>query len=418
MGSKSKTSADEASKKYMEKLDKIILATTDSEEEGSDIECEPCSKIFSSVQVYKQHLNSKKHYKMVSKLKTMAKMGDAATKKKPTYDPNHSADDSGDEQLYCDVCDKEMSGYKNYMAHLNGSIHTKNLKQQKLRDKIKVMKGFDEDALDEVEDDTLQKPFARCSTCGTTFYGPESYQQHLKGANHKKKLRQLKIIESLKNDETAAGNDMDVTYRCEACSKSFSGPVPYKMHLMSSVHQKELQRVKTEEELKDLFEKDEDSDKLVCKECKKAFPDAFSFKSHIANNSHGKQKVKDTLFDFVEANPDIVAVKSVQNVSDDEEDDNPNEKENFKNGQYFLVCKLCHASFSGPESARDHLESKKHMKIKIERAQKKALKDKLKGKQNVKDRERSATAYSEKVNPAANSKPKRASENPDDFEMI
>ncbi|KAG8179676.1 hypothetical protein JTE90_021273 [Oedothorax gibbosus] len=282
------------------------------------------------------------------------------------------------------------------------------------------MKEFDKDALDEVEDDTIQKPFARCSTCGTTFYGPESYQQHLKGANHKKKLRQLKIIETLKKDETAAGNDMDVkgTYRCEACSKSFSGPVPYKMHLMSSVHQKELQRVKTEEELKYLFEKEEDSDKLVCKECKKAFPDAFSFKSHIANNSHGKQKVKETLFGFVEANPDIVAVKSVQNISDDEEENNLNEKENFRNGHYFLVCKLCHASFSGPESARDHLESKKHMKIKIERAQKKALKDKLKDKQNVKDRESSLTAYREKNNQAANSKPKGASDIPDDFEMI
>ncbi|KAG8179677.1 hypothetical protein JTE90_021274 [Oedothorax gibbosus] len=64
----------------MDKLDQI-LATTDSEEECSDIECEPCSKIFSSVQEYKQHLHSKKHYKMVSKLKTLAKMGGATTKK-------------------------------------------------------------------------------------------------------------------------------------------------------------------------------------------------------------------------------------------------------------------------------------------------------------------------------------------------
>lgn len=376
-----KASDDEMAKKYMEKVDQLLL--TDSDDEYPDIECVTCSKSFPTVQMFEQHLNSKKHYKMMNKMKSMQKLGPDAPKRKSAEDPLINSD-SG-EELYCEVCDKEMSGYISYMAHIKGSVHAKNLRQHKLREKVKMMEGFVEDDLldGEEEDDNLQKPFARCKTCCKTFSGPESYEQHVNGANHKKKLRQLKVIESLKKDEdTENGVGDDESYsKCEVCNKTFSGPVPYKVHLMSSVHFRELQRVKAEKELEEYFERDADGTKLVCKECKKTFSDPLSLKSHLSNNSHGKQKVKDEMFGFVASNPEIVAVKSVQNLSSDE-DEETNEKENFQNGHYFLVCKLCHMSFSGPESARDHLESKKHVKVKNEKAERKILKEKLKDKQN------------------------------------
>ncbi|CAL1273418.1 unnamed protein product [Larinioides sclopetarius] len=347
----------------------------DSEDDDSfsDVECDLCAKSFSSVKAYEQHLSGKKHHQMLSKKKLMKKTVPTNGEGDENIDPDFADD------LQCDVCEKTFSGYKPYIAHMRGNIHAKNLKQQKLRESLKDKPEVlteNDDELQSGDDDLLQKPFARCSACEKVLYDPTSYQKHMIGSAHKKKMLQQRTLDSLKDElkDDPLVEDDEFFTKCEVCNKQFSGPVPFKIHLQSSVHENQVKRVKAMEKLKDFFEEDSTTGKMACKECKKMFTDPFAFKLHLDNNSHEKQKVKDKVLEFVAANPEIVAMKSVENISSE---DDSEEKAGYEKGYYFLVCKLCHKSFTGLESAGDHVQSKKHVKAKAEKKKLKLLKSRM-----------------------------------------
>ncbi|GFY30525.1 uncharacterized protein TNCV_3522881 [Trichonephila clavipes] len=353
------------------KADELFF--TDSDDDPfPEIECDLCSKQFSHVKMYEQHLNSKKHHQMLTKQQMMEKL-----KISEKHDTGELESESP-EELQCDVCEKTFSSYIPYAAHIKGSVHAKNLKQKKLKESLKDKAEVlaENNAGNEEDDDLLQKPFARCTVCSKVFYDPAAYQLHMRGAAHKKKTQNQKICDSLKRDlpENPDFEDDELFSKCDVCNKSFSGPVPYKIHLKSAVHENQIKRNQAMEKLKDFFEEDPENGKMICKECKKSFTDPFAFKLHLDNNSHERQSAKEMVLKFVTDNPEIVAMKSIENMSSGEESD---ESGGYEKGFYFLVCKICHTSFSGLESAQDHVLSKKHLKTKKDRNEMKQLKKKL-----------------------------------------
>ncbi|KAF8767435.1 zinc finger protein 346-like [Argiope bruennichi] len=363
-----------AARKYQE-----LFNDSDDDDSFPEIECDLCSKSFSNIKAYEQHVNSKKHHQMLSKKKLMKKI-------EPTEDEeDENVDPESTDELQCDVCEKTFSGYKPFVAHMRGGIHAKNMKKQKLKeflkDKPEVLAKNDGEAESD-DDDLLQKPFARCSVCEKVFYDPASYQKHMVGSTHKKKMTQQKTLDKLKNElrDDPQIEDEEFFTKCDICNKQFSGPVPYKIHLMSAVHENQMKRVRAMEKLKDFFLEDSTTGKMICKECKKMFTDPFAFKQHLDNNSHEKQKVKDKVLEFVAANPEIVAVKSVENITSEEDSE---EKAGYEKGYYFLVCKLCHMSFTGLQSATDHVQSKKHVNARDEKKKIKLLKKRMTEKKNA-----------------------------------
>lgn len=156
-----------------------------------------------------------------------------------------------------------------------------------------------------------------CEVCSIQCSGGESYKQHLQGEKHIKKQQSLvsrqaltKVVEELGSTFQAATVDtMDCSltgeYFCEACSKRFSGPVPYKQHLDSENHKKKLNK-------------------------QYLFKEAQSF-----------YKPKSSLSPC----------------------DSPG---TCKEMQYemskLLACTVCAVRFSGPESAEEHYNSIKHVK--------------------------------------------------------
>ncbi|GBN25920.1 hypothetical protein AVEN_83309-1 [Araneus ventricosus] len=357
-----------AGRKYQE-----LFNDSDDDDSFPEIECDLCSKSFSSVKAYEQHLSGKKHHQMLSKKKLMKKIGPTNGEEDENIDPDPT------DELQCDVCEKTFSGYKPYIAHMKGSIHAKTVKQQKLRESLKDKPEVLAENGDEAEsedDDLLERPFARCSACKKVFYDPVSYQKHMTGSAHKKKMLQQRTLDSLKNElrDDPQVEDDEFFTKCDVCNKQFSGPVPFKIHLKSGVHESQVKRVQAMGKLKDFFLEDSTTGKMVCKECKKMFTDPFAFKLHLDNNSHEKENVKDKVLEFVASNPEIVAMKSVENISSEDESE---QNAGYEKGYYFLVCKLCHMSFTGLESARDHVHSKKHVNAKDEKKKLKLLKSRM-----------------------------------------
>ncbi|GFS66570.1 uncharacterized protein NPIL_231261 [Nephila pilipes] len=346
------------------------LFFTDSDDDPfPEIECDLCSKQFPSVKMYEQHLNSKKHHQMLTKQRMMRKM------KAPGKEDDEEFEPESTEELQCDVCEKTFSSHIPYVAHIKGSIHAKHLKQKRLKESLKDKpEVLAENETD--EDDLFQKPYARCSMCSKVFYNPSNYQQHMRGAVHKKKVQNQKASDSLKHHPEVEDDD---SLKCDICNKSFSGPVPYKMHLQCAVHENQIKRNKAMEKVRDFFEEDEENGKMICKECKKPFTDPFALKLHLDSNSHERRSAKEIMVQFVAAHPEIVAMKSIENISSGDESD---ENGSYEKGYYFLVCKLCHVSFSGLENAKDHVQSKKHLKCKRDKKEMKLLKKKLKEEKN------------------------------------
>ncbi|XP_035220172.1 zinc finger protein 346-like [Stegodyphus dumicola] len=358
------------------KRDCIISDSDDSS--CIDIECDLCGTLFESVKSYEQHLKSKKHNKMLNKNKLKKEL------KKPDElvdEANNKDDDDQDSEIHCSVCGKAFNDLSQYKSHLKGGVHSKNLKKQKLKEKLKDMDGIiDGNVENEGDDDgVLEKPYAYCAACQKHFSGPESYQRHLKGTTHEKKLKHQAILEKFKKDnpdDAKLVDDEDDGYlKCDVCSKFFSGHVPYSIHVESAVHKKEVKRRKVAEDLKDFYIRDAENAKFVCKECKRPFSDILALKIHLEVNDHEKQKSKREIMNLLSSHSEIVPVKCLENsVSDDEGEIDGDAKQDYD----FLVCNICRLSFSGPASARDHVKSKKHLRMKKEKEDMKALKNKLK----------------------------------------
>ncbi|TKR63620.1 hypothetical protein L596_027429 [Steinernema carpocapsae] len=75
-----------------------------------------------------------------------------------------------------------------------------------------------------------------CEICKISCVGQNTYQDHLKGKNHKKKEEMLS-----NNSGAPIYTKNKVTYRCEACDCACTGKDSYDTHLKGARHQKTIQ---------------------------------------------------------------------------------------------------------------------------------------------------------------------------------
>ncbi|XP_013777062.1 uncharacterized protein LOC106461758 [Limulus polyphemus] len=167
----------------------------------------------------------------------------------------------------------------------------------------------------------------------------------------------------------------ELSYFCEICAKVFTGPVPYKQHLQSEKHGKKLEMVpdrqalvkeaasndslflKTETKNVDLsqsekclcaFHTSQNDEKELKEKCVEVIaqlsktegsPSSSALSPEVIEDSKSKEKVLDKniqlrLEDFI--------TKEFRNCS--------------------FVCKYCSVNFTGPECAKQHFKSPKHLK--------------------------------------------------------
>ncbi|XP_015931256.2 zinc finger protein 346 [Parasteatoda tepidariorum] len=200
----------------------VSLSESDNES-LPEIECKLCNKSFDSYNAYQQHIKSRKHYNQM----TAKKMSAKAAVDKLVEDHSESDGDDKYTELNCDVCSKTFSGCKPYASHLHGSTHAKNLKKQALKEKMKDVPGVESD--EGSGDDWMPKTVAKCKLCEKEFTSLESFQKHLSGSMHKKKLKQEKILQSVKDEHKGSDVEMDDDFykKCDVCDKEFSGLLPY-----------------------------------------------------------------------------------------------------------------------------------------------------------------------------------------------
>ncbi|XP_035221335.1 zinc finger protein 346-like [Stegodyphus dumicola] len=391
--------------------EEYVVSDSDDSNDSLEIECDVCDIDFKSVKSYEQHLKSKKHNKMLGKKKLKENF-----KKLNELEDNNEHDDENEEEedseYSCDICEKIFNEFSQYRAHMKGQVHSKNLKRLKLKEKLKDMEEFIDSFVKNYEDDDelLEKPFAHCTACQKSFSGPENYHQHLRSAAHEKKRKQQVLLEKLKKDnpDIKSEDNEDDEYFCEVCDKFFTGLIPYFTHMESAVHKKELKRAKIAEDLKEFYVRDDEDGKFVCKECKKPFSDPVSLKIHLLNKDHEKKKSKSDIMALLSSHPEIILVKSSE-YSDEEGETSENDEEDYD----FLICNICHLSFNGVRNAQEHVRSKKHLKVKQQRKELKALKRKLKMMNTNPENETEllnlhSSEHSKMVSQAGNDIPKNA----------
>lgn len=403
--------ADKGKKRNAKISDDSILS--DSDASLPDFECETCGVSYTDPKAYENHMLGKKHGKKVAEAKLRAQ------NEKSDKEAESEEDSDESPEMQCEICDKHFTGYVSYAAHIKGTQHAKNVKKQKLKKQLDSMPEViknENDEEDSDDDGILPKPYAKCSTCQKEFGGPESFKMHVKSATHLKKVKQAKAMQELKKNEGEQSDGEEVFSKCEVCKKSFSGVTPYQIHMKSNVHKKNLEKKKIAEEIKEFSSNTDFSEGYVCKECKKAFTDPLAFKCHLQNNSHEKQKAKKALSEFLNAYPEIEYVTPY-----DKEEGEVQSSGDEADPVYYLICKLCHFSFSGPESAQDHVKSKKHVTTKKEKKVKKLLKEKQKmscgtsnGNTNDKQTSKKTSSDGKQINESKN-----GDENSiDEFELI
>lgn len=383
-----------------------------------EIECEICGLTFSDAKSYKNHLQGKKHKKKLSDLKVMARH---FADKDDDKSDNEESDDGADSDLRCAVCEISCNNYVSYASHIKGSTHAKNVKKQKLKHQLggmpEVLAEGQKSKSD--DEDIAPKAYARCSSCRKEFFAPESFQMHLKSERHLSKIKLMKAMKKMKVDEGKGSDDEEFYKQCDVCHKSFSGPAPYHIHMKSTAHKKGVEKKRVSAQLKEFCANDDFDAGYTCKECAKTFPDPLGFKAHLENNSHEKQKAKKALAEFLKAYPEIVFVIPFGKEDSDTEDSNEE-----SDSKYYLICKICNMSFSGPESAQDHVKSKKHVSTKKE----KRLRELLKQQKTISS-QNSDSKNSENVNDGSSAKAISTSgkqdhpinldeNNTDDFEVL
>ncbi|KAG8180398.1 hypothetical protein JTE90_025448 [Oedothorax gibbosus] len=258
--------------------------------------------------------------------------------------------------LNCEICEKTFNSFKSFLQHEKSSNHYKKISQKKL--KKKLSKNLDDELSISIDDMTLYpKAFTECDACRKEFSGPESYYQHLKSKAHRKKVERAKLLEQVTvegkvdmeklaevlrpNKDTltevgASGYSPTVEdtgseddgqgeihqFECTDCVKVFTGIDPWYQHLVSKTHEKTLKQKRLRVQVTGAQTK---------------------YPEHSETAS-----LPSEYLDPIEVDGDV------------------------------LICRLCHMSFSGPESAAAHLKSKGHAKkkelrkFKIEMATKKS----------------------------------------------
>lgn len=263
------------------------------------------------------------------------------------------SDSDSDSEYECRVCQRKISGYIAFKQHQKGKKHAKAVLKKKKEREI-LEKDANSGSEEGDEEHLIEEPYAVCKACDKQFPGPESYQKHLISKTHKRKLLEASILEQVKEKGEINVDKLKELIKSKRMPSDVAETIKEEMSIP----------------------KLEDDDEAVlkefeCKECEKEFSGLKPFAEHLLSKSHMKKVQKKKLLNKVvpgESNDDKTTKEgkerdiSTLSVEDD-----------------VLVCKLCTASFSGPENAMQHLRSKKHSKVldkyirKLEKKKKKNL---------------------------------------------
>lgn len=287
-----------------------------------------------------------------------------------------------DQILVCELCQVRFSGVEPYRLHMTGNKHQKKLKKEFMKQKygakylemVKSKEGVN-DMHTEVtdpknEDDDVVLKY--CNVCKKICTGELTYELHMKGKKHKKKVHKMNLMRKLGEnpdvDLGEKGKEMeDCIYdpiaqvkpfaQCAICNKKFSGPEGFRDHLSSTSHKKklgihELSKNLTAEENSRDFLKDESTGQdtesfgsgdfvLHCSACEKNFTGPVPYQQHLISDAHKKKLKKIELTRKINS----LSVKA------DEAD--------------AFECKECCRTFRIPEEFDQHLKSSAHAKKRI-----------------------------------------------------
>ncbi|XP_076353293.1 uncharacterized protein LOC143248653 [Tachypleus tridentatus] len=205
-----------------------------------------------------------------------------------------------------------------------------------------------------------------CNVCGKEFSGPVPFKIHMESKSHEKMLNTWKLkkemqsvlkaessfdnfvssVEAHSNDtkhdcqpalqnlQTQPDSIQDWTLICKCCAVRFSGPECAKQHFESPKHNKKMQRLALEKSLMTTLRN----------------PDVTQNGKQESNYRCNNVNT-DRICDDMESGAELVN-ESLQTTS--------NFISEFKD--YPLICQCCAVRFSGPECAKQHFESSRHMK--------------------------------------------------------
>lgn len=257
-----------------------------------------------------------------------------------TDSDSDSDSDQSESEYVCDVCSKKFSGYIPFKQHEKSSKHLKALlkkkREKKLLDKITVAeKETDND--DELF--LIKEPYAICKPCDKQFGTPESYHLHVVSKAHKQKVMQASILDQVKDNGEINVEKLKDFYKNKKTVDDDT----------EDLLEDGIAALKVKDDDDD--DDDEGSEEFECKDCQKSFSGMIPYTQHILSKVHAKTVKRNKLLQKIA--PKDIEYAAESNLRDLStlvvEDD-------------ILLCQLCSAPFSGPESAMMHLKSRGHAK--------------------------------------------------------
>lgn len=251
-----------------------------------------------------------------------------------------------DLELKCETCSKTFTSLKCLVQHEKSGKHYKKLSQKKLEKEVNEnIKG---EISSEFSDFMLYpKPYAGCDICEKEFSGPESFHQHLKSKVHHKKVAKAKFLEQVTEDGKIDKEKFKLIY------KQKKTPQEGFHALGASAYSPTLEETESYDNVI------AESHQFECLECEKVFTGVDPWFQHLVSKTHEKTLKQKKLLDRVTAGPSSKSPSAESGVASSSSSQNLDAIE--VDGDV-LICRLCHKSFSGPESAAAHLKSRGHAK--------------------------------------------------------
>lgn len=151
--------------------------------------CQVCSKSFSGLIQYTQHIQSELHSRHVLNAENLKNYQNLFIR-------------CEDGNIECKECKKHFNGPEPFIAHMKSPIHSK-LKQKKdllksLLDKHPEMVVMSSHANEDKGSIDVTESGIFCSSCHNVFSGPETARDHFQSPKHKKVVEEKKRFEQYK----------------------------------------------------------------------------------------------------------------------------------------------------------------------------------------------------------------------------
>lgn len=226
----SSATAESVSAKQSEEAKKEEEEEDDDDDDGIDMNgCKLCDIKFEKVQVYHIHIRSTSHHQKVEahkkeqmKLKGIDPSSAASTATTTsvtsTASTSSAPNSTKKEDHYCYVCNFPFSNAEVFNSHLQGLLHLRRLEEQNKATKATTLddEEYDEDSRDssgfasykkndwmsasekDLNPEDIGKPGSAqysCDVCNISCTGFKSFEMHIAGAKHLKKLKKAKELE-------------------------------------------------------------------------------------------------------------------------------------------------------------------------------------------------------------------------------